>query len=195
KNQVPMTIPQTLDRPFFEAQRARFNALVDANQAMGPEAARLFLYLNKACFNGRWRVNARGHFNVPLGGYESIPIPNLHPYTAAFQDREFTCGDFQELKLTPDDFIYADPPYVDAADGYNTRAFTWSDQVRLAHWLAAHPGPVVASGQGPKVESLYRDLGFTVSNVPMARAINSDGTGRGAVEEMLATRTPTEKQI
>jgi DNA adenine methylase len=115
-------------------------------------------------------------------------VPDFAPYEKAFAQWDFQCGDFEALKLMPDDFIYADPPYADVADGYNERPFTWADQVRLARWLARHPGPVIASGQGGRTAELYRGLGFTVETVQMPRSINSDGAGRGSVDEILAKR-------
>jgi site-specific DNA-adenine methylase len=69
-------------------------------------------------------------------------------------------GDFAELEIEPDDFIYADPPYDVEFTQYSKDAFTWEDQVRVAEWLARHPGPVVLSNQATeRIVKLYRKLG------------------------------------
>ncbi|HCC32292.1 MAG TPA: adenine methyltransferase, partial [Clostridiales bacterium] len=87
-----------------------------------------------------------------------------------------------------DDFVYADPPYDVEFTQYSKDGFTWKDQVRLANWLASHPGPVVASNQAtPRIVSLYRSLGFDLRFLDAPRMINCTGD-RTSAREILATK-------
>lgn len=80
------------------------------------------------------------------------------------------------------------PPYDGAFTRYQAGGFSWADQVRLAEWLAAHPGPVLASNQAtPRILSLYGQLGFTLWALPAPRRIACNGD-RSPALEMLAAR-------
>jgi DNA adenine methylase len=177
------------DRAVYAVNRARFNELVRDGHVDSAEAAALFYYLNRTGYNGLCRLNARGFFNVPFGRYKRIPYrADFTPYQAALAHCRFKTGDFGQLRVRPDDFIYADPPYDVEFTSYSAGGFTWDDQQRLAHWLAQHPGPVVASNQATKrVLRLYRSLGFRVRTVPAPRRISCDGN-RDDAEEMIAVR-------
>jgi DNA adenine methylase len=100
----------------------------------------------------------------------------------------FTSADFEALSLEPTDFLYADPPYDVEFTAYNAVEFGWDEQQRLAHWLAAHEGPVVASNQATdRILALYRDLGFEIELRDGPRRISCTGDRKPALE-MLATR-------
>src|SRR6202453_3324105 len=146
----------------FYEQRTLFNQLIRDSKADGEQAAGLFYYLNRTCFNGLCRFNSKGEFNVPFGRYKNINYKkDFGEYVSAFAGWEFSCGDFDRLALQPDNFIYADPPYDVEFTQYSKENFGWSDQVRLANWLAHHTGPVVLSNQATeRIQELYRDLGF-----------------------------------
>ncbi len=140
--------PMENERAFYLAARARFNALVVAGHGNSVAAAELFYYLNRTCYNGLCRFNRQGGFNVPFGRYARITYTrDFTPYQAPLADLEFVCGDFAALSVQAADFIYADPPYDVEFTSYSPGGFGWADQERLAAWLAAHPGPVVASNQ------------------------------------------------
>jgi DNA adenine methylase len=177
------------DRAVYARYRTRFNQLIREGQTDCAEAAILFYYLNRTGYNGLCRFNARGFFNVPFGRYKRIPYrEDFAVYRKALVNCEFTHGDFAQTRLDAGDFIYADPPYDVEFTSYSAGGFTWADQKRLAHWLAQHAGPVVASNQATKrVLRLYRYLGFTVRTVPAPRRISCDGNREDA-EEMIATR-------
>ncbi len=177
------------ERAFYLVARARFNALVAAGQGDSAAAAGLFYYLNRTGYNGLCRFNRRGGFNVPFGRYARIAYTrDFAPYQAALAGWQFCCGDFAGLPVQPDDFIYADPPYDVVFTSYSPGGFGWADQERLAVWLAAHPGPVVASNQAtPRVLALYRDLGFAVQVIAAPRRISCTGD-RTPAGELLATR-------
>ena len=177
------------DRAVYARNRAAFNDLIRHGEGESSQAAALFYYLNRTGYNGLCRFNARGFFNVPFGRYKSIPYrTEFSAYKRVLANYEFTCGDFESMRLRETDFLYADPPYDVEFTAYSAGGFTWNDQVRLAHWLAKHPGPVVASNQAtPRICRLYRGLGFSVKKIAAPRRISCDGN-RDDAQEMLAVK-------
>ncbi len=192
-------VKQGLDLPFSEKDhnpeayyryRARFNQLIANGGATSKEAAQLFYYLNRTCYNGLCRFNASGEFNVPFGKYKRIQYARGFPHhEEAFKEWEFTCGDFEKMTgLEPEDFIYADPPYDVEFTKYAKDGFSWEDQERLAQWLAKHQGPVVISNQATaRVKDLYALHGYLMYEVPGPRRISCNGDRRPALE-VLAFR-------
>ncbi len=173
----------------FYAQRARFNQLVREGKADSKEAASIFYYLNRTCYNGLCRFNSKGEFNVPFGQYKKISYKtDFTEYISAFAQWEFMCVDFEELPLEAGDFIYADPPYDVEFRQYSKETFGWNEQVRLAERLAHHSGPVVLSNQATdRIQQLYRELGYAVTILNAPRMINCTGD-RTPAREVLATR-------
>jgi DNA adenine methylase len=173
----------------YYRHRARFNALIAAGEEETAEAAQLFYYLNRTGYNGLCRFNRRGEFNVPFGRHETINYArDFSVYTEAMAAWRFTVGDFESIELQPDDFVYADPPYDVEFTQYSKEAFGWEEQVRLAKWLARHPGPVVLSNQATqRIRKLYRDLGFRLSLREAPRMISCNGDRTKAIE-VIATR-------
>lgn len=159
------------------------------------ERAGRFLYLNKACFNGLWRVNAKGKFNVPWGkrnGATIVDEPLLLEASKALQRARIIHSDFTSCARYEPDFIYCDPPYdpVSASSDFTRYAkhdFTWKDHKRLEKWAdGMHPRLVMLSNADtPRVRKLYRD--WVVTTIKAARAINAKGTGRGKVKELVIT--------
>jgi len=183
------SIPMMNDEGTYYAHRRRFNACVGSGQTEGEEAAQLFYYLNRTGYNGLCRFNSRGEFNVPFGRYQNIQYEfDSTRYREAFRPWRFLCGDFEEVNVPPDAFLYADPPYDVQFRTYVRGGFAWEDQVRLAHWLARHPGPVIASNQATeRILNLYRDLGFTLRFLDGPRMISCTGD-RTPAREMLALK-------
>jgi len=185
----------TIDLPLenqseaFYTFRARFNALIANGGAGGREAAALFYYLNRTGFNGLCRFNSRGEFNVPFGRYARIRYQiDFSLFRSAFSGWTFRTGDFQDVPLRPDDFVYADPPYDVPFTHYAPQAFRWDDQVRTAEWLAAHPGPVVLTNQATdRIISLYSSLGYALCKLSAPRRISCTGD-RAAATEVLASK-------
>jgi DNA adenine methylase len=181
------------DKELYYAYRARFNELIaDPETAASQEAAELFYYLNRTGYNGLCRFNKQGAFNVPFGRYKRINyVQDFSDYQAVLKRWQFTAGDFAEIQASPVDFIYADPPYDVEFTEYSQNGFTWDDQVRLAQWLAKHPGPVVASNQATKrIVELYRGLGFQLTLLDGPRRISCTGD-RTPAKEILAVRNIT----
>jgi DNA adenine methylase len=177
------------DERLFYKHRERFNELIQNGGAKSSEAAELFYYLNRTCFNGLCRFNKTGEFNVPFGTYKKINYASdLSPYAEAFSQWEFTNTDVAALDVQPNDFIYADPPYDVEFTTYSAGGFSWADQQRTAEYLVKHPGPVVISNQAtPRVVECYRDLGFELSYLDGPRRISCTGD-RTAAREVLAVK-------
>jgi len=186
-----VTVEFLNDKETFYAYRARFNQRVRAGEAQTPEGAQLFYYLNRTGFNGLCRFNSKGEFNVPMGRYATIDYEDtvsFRRYRQILTGWDFMdAGDFSDVRVAAEDFIYADPPYDAAFTGYDKHGFSWADQQRLAEHLAKHRGPVVASNHSTeRITSLYHDLGFTVHILDAPRRINCTGD-RSPAPEMLAT--------
>ncbi len=159
------------------------------------------IYLNKSCFNGLYRVNRNGYFNVPSGKkkkvqtYDKENIIKLHDY---FMNEDITIleGDFVKAveKAKPGDFVYFDPPYdpfddKDSFTSYTKFNFSKEDQRRLADLfkeLSNKGVYVMLSNHNTKyINELYN--GFNINVVNAKRMINADSSGRGCVEEVIIT--------
>jgi DNA adenine methylase len=185
---LSMTVEARYDRKLFYAHRRRFNQLVtDGGQTA--EAAQLFYYLNRTCFNGLCRFNLSGEFNVPFGRYKTVNYAtDLRGYRKLFRGWSFTNKDLEQLSIDRDDFIYADPPYDVEFTTYSAGGFSWNDQVRTAELLAEHRGPVLLSNQATKrIVDLYRHLKFDLKFLDAPRRISCNGN-RQTAREVLATR-------
>ncbi len=184
-----VTAEMANDSDLYYQQRSTFNRLIAEGRADTPEAAGLFYYLNRTGYNGLCRFNQSGGFNVPFGRYKTIHYTtDFRAYVPVLAPWRFSCGDFADLPLKPDDFVYADPPYDVEFTSYSKEGFRWADQVRLAEWLVEHGGPVVVSNQAtPRIVELYTRLGFAVRQLPAPRRINSTGD-RTPAQEVLAFR-------
>jgi DNA adenine methylase len=176
--------------------RARWN---DRDVAWpAAERAAAFIYLNKTCFNGLWRVNRAGDFNVPIGRYTDPPIcvPDaLRAAADALARAKLRCADFRTAvaDARAGDFVYFDPPYDPVAPtanftSYTAGAFGPDDQRALAdtarELVARGCHVVLSNSDTPFIRSLYR-ADFHVDRVKCPRAINSNAAKRGDVDELI----------
>jgi len=189
QNGLHMRVRMSNDETLFYRQRERFNRLIRQRKAHTEEGAQLFYYLNRTCFNGLCRFNKSGDFNVPFGTYTAINYAkDFSSYVDVFRRWEFSNKDIEALELRPEDFVYADPPYDVEFTTYSAGGFSWDDQVRTAHLLAAHPGPVVISNQATaRIIELYEDCGFELSYLDAPRRISCTGD-RTTAREVLAVK-------
>lgn len=189
QNGVRVDLEMKNDESLFYRHRDRFNGLLESGDGNSREAAALFYYLNRTGFNGLCRFNRTGRFNVPFGRYARIGyMTDFTPYRDVFARWSFTSVDLERVPIDDDDFVYADPPYDVAFTHYAQGGFSWSDQQRTAAWLARHRGPVVLVNQAtPRIERLYRTLGFAVRFVEGPRRISCTGD-RAPAREIVATR-------
>lgn len=188
--QLGLKIEQPLlnDEAYYYHVREQFNQAILENNYLTKQCAVWFYYLNRTGFNGLCRFNQKGLYNVPFGRYKTINYQqDFLQYQAQLKQWQFRCTDFEQLDIQKTDFIYADPPYDVEFTSYSKEGFTWVDQERLAHWLAKHKGPVVASNQAtPRIIALYQCLGFEIEIIQAPRLISCKGKQRQPVAEMLA---------
>jgi DNA adenine methylase len=186
-----------------EGRRAHFYAVraLDTAKMTSVERGARLLFLNKTCFNGLWRVNAAGHFNVPFGRYAKPRILDVKVLRAAHEALALAtvrCADFAAVtrKLGKDDFVYFDPPYVPVSKtssftSYASDGFGPEEQERLASELArlkARGVRAMLSNAGTaEGVALYEKHAFHVEKIRAARMINSDATKRGDVDELIVT--------
>jgi DNA adenine methylase len=189
---LALEIDARYDEKLFYSHRKRFNQLITNGEGNTSEAAQLFYYLNRTCYNGLCRFNRSGEFNVPFGQYRSVNYAtSFAQFRQLFRRWKFTQIDLEKLKLEPHDFVYADPPYDVEFTTYSAGGFSWDDQVRTAEWLARHRGPVLLSNQATtRIVKLYRQLGYRLKFLDAPRRISSNGD-RATAREVLASRNLT----
>ena len=173
----------------------------DPGSISDAEAAARTIFLNKTCFNGLYRVNRAGIFNVPYGDNARANFcdePNLRACAAAFARTDLFCFDFEEIgeRARRGDLVYFDCPYYPTSKtssftAYTAGGFTDADHVRLrdlAVRLKERGVHVILSNADvPRVRELYSERYFKVERVEAARSVNSKGTGRGKVGEVIVT--------
>jgi DNA adenine methylase len=161
-------------------------------------AARL-IYLNKTCFNGLYRENSKGEFNVPMGKYKNPTICNaelLRVVSASLQSVEMEIRPFDTVLdfATAEDFVYFDPPYHPLSNtsnftGYSRYSFNQQDQIRLRNTFVELAGRgvkvMLSNSDCPFIRELYKN--FQIHEILAARAINSKAEKRGKINELLVT--------
>jgi DNA adenine methylase len=164
------------------------------------------IFLNRTCYNGLFRVNRRGEFNVPFGRYRNPEIlseDNLNDVASLLKTTRILLGDFSGCGRFIDDhtFVYLDPPYRPLSEtssftSYSKGGFSDSDQERLAKFfreLDKKGAKILLSNSDPKNENpddtFFEDLysGYTIERVPAKRNISCIGTGRGEINELIIT--------
>lgn len=185
------------DQEHYYEVRDRWNARRKGDSDV--ERAAAFIYLNKTCYNGLWRVNSRGGFNVPMGRYTDPPIcdaPRLRAASRMLQQAKLTTGHYADAvaEAGKGDFVYFDPPYdpispTASFTSYTAGDFGPDDQRELAALMREldERGAIVvlSNSDTPFVRKLYK--GFRIDQVPCARAINSKAGARGSVMEVIVS--------
>ena len=196
---------------YFYEQRTnynlnRFNIDYDNySETWIPRAAQ-FIFLNKTCFNGLYRVNSKGEFNTPAGEYNNPTIcdeNNLLAVSKVLEKALIKKSDFRHLKkdIQDDAFIYFDPPYRPISKtavfkSYSKQEFGDEEQKQLAkifHQLHEKGAQLMLSNSDPKnidpsdnfFDEIYKD--FTIIRIPAKRMINSDASKRGVINEIIIT--------
>lgn len=155
------------------------------------------IYLNKTCYNGLYRVNTKGQFNVPMGSYKNPQVLRedmLRDASTALQGASIEVRDFREVVALAQegDFFYFDPPYdplskTASFTGYTANDFQDADQRDLAEVFRQLDKKgclcMLSNSSTPFVRELYQ--GFEIETVQARRAVNSNGNGRGDIEEVV----------
>ncbi len=176
-------------KDYYYEERAR-------ERRVAHERAAQFLYLNRTCWNGLYRVNTRGEFNVPIGTKSTVLLnTDDFPETAALlKTAKLMTADFESTMelATRGDFIFVDPPYITRHNfngfvKYNEEIFSWADQVRLAQAVrrAASRGVklLVTNAAHKSVRDLYRGIGKQL-NLDRASVLAADPDNRGVTTEI-----------
>ena len=159
------------------------------------------IFLNKTCFNGLYRVNSKGKFNVPLGRYTNPNIVNKENLLAVSQilqssNLEFFCRDFEQSlhDIKRGDFVYFDPPYQPVSQtsnftSYTNRSFTADDLERLANLAEKLDSMgckvLLSNSKSKKVEKLFSASKWAIREIRVNRAINSNSKKRTGHSEIL----------
>lgn len=190
---------------YFYKQRERFNKIKFINNdKYNLEKASIFLFLNKTCFNGLYRVNKSGLFNVPMGNYKKPLIcneTNLLAISELLQNVIIRCGDYKECIdfIDKNTFVYIDPPYrpitkTSSFTSYMQQSFEDKQQIELGEFVLSindKGAKVIVSNSDPKntdasdefFDELYSSL--IIDRVNAKRVINCNGKNRGEISELL----------
>lgn len=200
---IPIEIEER--KEYFYKQRDRFNELKGMeNNNVDFEKAALMIFLNKTCFNGLYRVNKKGLFNVPMGGYKKPIIcdeKNLRAVSERLQNVNIVHGDYKQSEsfIDSNTFVYFDPPYRPITESASFTAYTEYDfndkeQIELAEFVNKindKGAKIVVSNSDPKNTDENDDFfdeiysSHSIKRVDASRMINSNGAKRGKIKELL----------
>lgn len=193
-------------KKYFYNIRKQYNSYRLTKDEMSLQKATEFIFLNRTCFNGLYRVNKNGDFNVPMGNYKNPTIcdeENLRALSELIKNVNFEYGDYKTSQkyIKKNTFVYFDPPYrpLNVTSGftsYTKEDFDDENQKELALFyreLDNNNVKVMLSNSNPKntnkedcfFENIYK--GFNINEVYAKRMINSDSCGRGEISELLIT--------
>ncbi len=200
---VPMDIESR--KIYYIDKRKRFNQLkLNSNESENIEKAALMIFLNKTCFNGLYRVNRRGLFNVPLGSYKNPLIcdkENLQGVSEKLKKVTIVCGDYRESAsfIDKNTFVYFDPPYRPITEtagftAYTENLFNDEEQIELAKFvdkMNLKGAKIVVSNSDPKnskIDDEFFDTIYSahkIRRVEATRMINCNREARGKIKELL----------
>ena len=191
---------------YYYEKREEYNSLKINSEMNNIEKAILFIFLNKTCFNGLYRVNKKGKFNVPMGAYKKPKIcdeENLKNVSLTLRNVQIVYADYRESEKFIDDktFVYIDPPYrplniTSSFTSYTENDFNDKEQIELAEYinvLNKKGAKIVISNSDPKnndiddnfFDKLYKN--YNINRVKATRMLNSNASLRGAINELLIT--------
>ncbi len=204
----------TADRKsYYMQKRERFNELnINGDKNAVIEKAGLMIFLNKTCFNGLFRVNKKGLFNVPMGAYKNPLIcdeNNLRAVSKKLQEVTIVCGDYRESLnfIDKNTFVYIDPPYRPITDTANFTAYTKDffndkEQIKLAEFINKidkKGAKILVSNSDPKNFNIEDDFfdniycAYKIKRVEANRMINCNSNARGKIKELLISNFYTQK--
>lgn len=194
-------------KAYYYDKRERFNYIkVYSNEQINLEKAVLFIFLNKTCFNGLFRVNRQGLFNVPMGAYKKPNIcdeKNLISISKLLKNVTIQCGDYKDCLpfINENTFVYIDPPYrpiteTSSFTTYSENRFDDIEQIAIGEFVdAIHNtgAKIIISNSDPKntdendefFDELYK--AYYIQRVTAKRMINCNGESRGNISELLVS--------
>lgn len=204
KEYIPMNNEDR--KVYYYKRRTEYNNLKINIEENNIRKAALFIFLNKTCFNGLYRINKKGEYNVPMGAYKNPKIcdeENLKNVSLSLKNVKIIYADYRESKDFIDDktFVYIDPPYrplnpTSSFTSYTENDFTDKEQVELAEYinlLNKKKAKIVISNSDPKnnniddnfFDELYKN--YNINRVKATRMLNSNASLRGEINELLIT--------
>lgn len=173
-------------KEYYLEARERFNVEQDKIKL-----AALFVYLNKTCYNGLYRVSKRkNEFNVPMGSYKKpaiLDIKTLQEASLCLRNANISVADFRSNQITQKSFYYFDPPYHNAYNKYTNDLFGEFEQQSLAaHCMTIHDNGgffMLSNSDTPFIRELYKD--FYIESVSGMRKVSCKSTQRRRVDELL----------
>ena len=199
---LPLNMESRKD--YYYDVRDEYNSAEVKEGKLSTKRAAQFIFLNRTCFNGLYRVNQSGDFNVPMGKYKNPTIcdeENLRELSKLLQNVEIICGDYQDTIDLVDNntFVYFDPPYrplsvTSGFTSYTKEDFDDEDQKQLAMYykkLDTKDAKLMLSNSNPKNvnenDTFFDDIysGYTINELQANRMINSNSTKRGKISELL----------
>ncbi|WP_339066047.1 DNA adenine methylase [Fusobacterium animalis] len=193
-------------KDYYYKKREEYNSLKINSEVNNIEKAVLFIFLNKTCFNGLYRVNKKGEFNVPMGAYKKPKIcdeENLKNVSLTLRNVKIVYADYRKSEKFIDGktFVYIDPPYrplniTSSFTSYTENDFNDKEQIELAEYinvLNKKGAKIVISNSDPKnndiddnfFDKLYKN--YNINRVKATRMLNSNVSLRGAINELLIT--------
>lgn len=192
---------------YYYQQRELFNRRPRDKEFDEVEEAALFMYLNRTCYNGLYRENQSGEFNVPIGRHSSadwVQASRITQASRALENADIYCDDFSYVldHAGEDDLVYFDPPYKPVSRTssfveYSSEEFDTEEQERLRDITVklVDIGAYVVISNSPPMRDLYQNLNeFQVHDVGAKRHINSDSDGRGEVGEIIVTNVSEDNR-
>ena len=191
-------------KKYYYDVRSEYNSSEIKDGKTSLKRAAEFIFLNRTCFNGLYRVNQSGDFNVPMGKYKNPTIcdeENLEALSKLIKNVEFICGDYQRTEEIVDKntFVYFDPPYrplsvTSGFTSYTKDDFDDEDQKQLASYfrtLDTKDAKLMLSNSNPKnvneEDTFFDDIysGFNINELQANRMINANANKRGKISELL----------
>lgn len=192
-------------KAYYLEKRECFNNLkINSNEKSNLEKAALMIFLNKTCFNGLFRVNKKGLFNVPMGAYKNPMIcdeENLRAVSEKLQNVTIVCADYRKSAdfIDSNTFVYFDPPYrpitsTASFTAYTQNLFNDEEQIELANFVEImhkKGAKIVVSNSDPKNSNTDDDFfdniysPYKIKRVEATRMINSNSDARGKIKELL----------
>ena len=205
-----LQLEQEERKNYFYNKRDEYNNYRLEENEQNVQRAAQFIYLNRTCFNGLYRVNKVGKFNVPMGSHKNPTIcdeENLRNLSDLIQNVQFQYGDYRRSMeyVTENTFVYFDPPYrpLNVTSGftsYTKEDFNDDNQRELATFyreLNDRNAKLMLSNSNPKntnqedtfFDNIYQ--GFNIDEIYASRMINANSNGRGKISEILVTNYDT----
>jgi len=198
-------------KEYYYEKRKKFNEL-KCQDFLNTEIASLFIFLNRTCFNGLYRVNSKGEYNVPIGSYKSpliCDVDNLRQVSKALSGVSIVCGDYRKSNdfIDNNTFVYFDPPYRPLSKtsnftSYSKYNFRDDEQIQLAtlfNELNEKGILQMLSNSDPKntdptdnfFDLIYKE--YNIIRVPAKRIINSNASKRNHINEIIVTNYSIEE--